>query len=407
MDINELIQSGIKSLAQRDLPTAREYFKMALGLDPLNESAWMWMSKAVESDSERTFCLKQVLKINPSNQAARTDLQKIAAQKSAPPTPKPDEPLPPYTPPSAPPRPPAETAPSPVPLVTAVPTQVEPVPPPEAPPVEPPPSVIPAPVVISPAAAPTPDPLPPIPAAPIIPQPAAPPSQNTCPVCGRNDAIRRVISIVEEGTERTTGTHTTTSETNVSGRQQHWGKNEYNFPKYMGSSKVSGTATTVDTHEVNLTQQTNLASQLDAPARPPEPKLKDSSCVDLIMMVGMPIASIVLTVVIFINSLGHNDFGQFIYEWSACWTFPVSLIVGELLILFLWRIPASKAAKDTYEVQMAIYEKNELAVWKRKMVIWERLFYCFRDHVVFDPAKQEFCDPPQIKSFVDRLDANR
>jgi hypothetical protein len=374
MDMNELLQNGIKSLAQRDLTTAREYFKMAIELDRHNESAWMWMSRAVETSTEKLFCLKQVLKINPNNQAARNDLQKLSSgEKAVSPPPATQKPVKPRS---------AESDPLPPPIIPAVPINNQ---------------------SLSRSATPAQGALTPLPTLQIETSEPDLPRQNNCPVCGRDDTIRRVISIVEEGTERTTGTHSTTTETSISGRQHHYGENQYHFPTYKGSSKISGSATSVGTTQVDLTRQSDLASQLMPPKRPPEPAQRDMSCVDLLMIIAVPILAVALTVIIFFNSISGGGFGQRVINWGTLWWFPTLLVLGELMLYYFWRRPVSKEGKIKHKEEMILYEQNELAAWKKQMFVYEQLYYCFRDHVVFDPKKQLFCDPTQLQSFLGKL----
>jgi hypothetical protein len=363
MEINELIQNGIQALAKRDLLTAREYFKMAIEMDRQNESAWMWMSKAVTEERNKVICLTQVLKINPNNQAATTDLQKVTSKR----------------------------------IVSAI-------TPPVAPPLRP---AIPQGLPTNSATKPT---IMPVQAS--INQPGItgvqPQQANVieanrqyvCPICKRADAIRRVISIVNEETERTSGTNTTTSETSISGKQHHWGENEYHFPKYMGTTNISGSGSTVGTTVIDLTRQSDLAAQLMAPVKPTEPALHDTGCVDLLMLLGVPLISIVITLYIFFSSYTVNSYGRRGLDWGTFVLLPIFIIIGELLLYFVWRRPAAKEAKKRYLSDIQLYEQNELEDWKQKMVIWERLYYCARDHVVFDPINQQYRDPRQTSTLI-------
>lgn len=49
----------------------------ALKQDERNETAWLWLSGAVDNDEERAICLENVLTINPANERARRGLEEL------------------------------------------------------------------------------------------------------------------------------------------------------------------------------------------------------------------------------------------------------------------------------------------------------------------------------------------
>lgn len=73
----ELIKAGRKKAGGRILTDI-------LNVDPENERAWLWVTACVDSDQERKYCLEQVLRINPNNQAAQKALAKLAPTNTAP-----------------------------------------------------------------------------------------------------------------------------------------------------------------------------------------------------------------------------------------------------------------------------------------------------------------------------------
>jgi hypothetical protein len=70
-EIDSLVQRGITALKAGNKTAAREFLEQALMQDIRNETAWLWLSGAVESDQERLECLEQVIAINPANTAAQ------------------------------------------------------------------------------------------------------------------------------------------------------------------------------------------------------------------------------------------------------------------------------------------------------------------------------------------------
>jgi len=76
----QLLKQGIAASRAGRFQDARRLLRQAIGLDPENESAWLWLSGAVDNLNERQHCLKQVLRLNPDNAHARAGLAWIEQQ---------------------------------------------------------------------------------------------------------------------------------------------------------------------------------------------------------------------------------------------------------------------------------------------------------------------------------------
>ncbi len=96
------LQEAIAALKAGQRKRARAILAHLLRQDPRNEEAWLWLSGAVERDSERLLCLRQVLAINPDNERARQGVELLLSKGVTLPTLAPAEPAP-AAPPSAPP----------------------------------------------------------------------------------------------------------------------------------------------------------------------------------------------------------------------------------------------------------------------------------------------------------------
>lgn len=70
-----MFQEVLASIERGDKAYARELLTLLLKDDPKNSRYWLWMSSAVETDRERVYCLKQVLRFDPSNQEAQLGLK--------------------------------------------------------------------------------------------------------------------------------------------------------------------------------------------------------------------------------------------------------------------------------------------------------------------------------------------
>jgi tetratricopeptide (TPR) repeat protein len=104
-DAERLLNEGISALKAGDQARARDLLGQAIRRNPRDERAWLWLSGAVNTDTERRQCLERVLTLNPQNAAARSGLAMLAAAADAPvaaPTPPAVAPaIPPAAPPPA------------------------------------------------------------------------------------------------------------------------------------------------------------------------------------------------------------------------------------------------------------------------------------------------------------------
>lgn len=65
--MDDLTRQGIDAFRAGKRDEARKLLLTAVKQNPDSESAWGWLYNVTENDRERIYCLKQVLRINPSN----------------------------------------------------------------------------------------------------------------------------------------------------------------------------------------------------------------------------------------------------------------------------------------------------------------------------------------------------
>ena len=80
--MNELTQKGINALKAGDRATARRLLAAAVKQDPNDAQAWLWLTGALDKDDERIACLRQVLRIDPTNPAAARGLAQILERRA-------------------------------------------------------------------------------------------------------------------------------------------------------------------------------------------------------------------------------------------------------------------------------------------------------------------------------------
>jgi len=87
MTAEDLLKQGIAALKTGQKALARSLLQQAIQQDKRNETAWLWLSGAVDTDDERRTCLENVLLINPNNSVAWQGLNaltKVATPSAAP-----------------------------------------------------------------------------------------------------------------------------------------------------------------------------------------------------------------------------------------------------------------------------------------------------------------------------------
>ena len=79
MNDKAALQQAIAAARGGRKAEARQLLQQILQANPGHEQAWLWLSAAVETETERIKCLKRVLALNPDNAAdpTRTAVPKL------------------------------------------------------------------------------------------------------------------------------------------------------------------------------------------------------------------------------------------------------------------------------------------------------------------------------------------
>ncbi len=82
------LRQAITAIKAGDKQTGKQILAKVLKADPRNEQAWLWMTEVVDRDEDRLKFLRNVLKINPNNEAVKRKLaalqRAVQPQKDAP-----------------------------------------------------------------------------------------------------------------------------------------------------------------------------------------------------------------------------------------------------------------------------------------------------------------------------------
>jgi len=77
-----LLRQGIAALKAGQKAEACRLLKQVVQQDKNSETAWLWLSGAVDTDRERIHCLRETLRINPNNQHAQRGLEQLESKAS-------------------------------------------------------------------------------------------------------------------------------------------------------------------------------------------------------------------------------------------------------------------------------------------------------------------------------------
>lgn len=212
-------------------------------------------------------------------------------------------------------------------------------------------------------------------------------ANDTCPVCKLNDKVEKVSGIVQRDSVTETGT------------RREYDEFDRNWKDMPFSSS----------------RKTELAEKLSAPPKPKpsfsrlwyflplsmwiayfvvwfSPIPRRAKWFILAMIGGMFAAAGVVAIV---GMLTRASPGQqitpiqlaVVISVITCFWAPVllSLVVYEVA---LWRESKRRHAE---------YESKILPRWEQQMRIWDGLYYCRRDDIVFDPTTQKTASPNNIK----------
>ncbi len=74
-----MFQEALAAVNHDERSRARDLFTRLLKINSNNYEYWLWMSAVVDTVRERTYCLKEVIRLDPQNQAARRGLIMVGA----------------------------------------------------------------------------------------------------------------------------------------------------------------------------------------------------------------------------------------------------------------------------------------------------------------------------------------
>ncbi|HLV44828.1 MAG TPA: hypothetical protein VKY39_07710 [Aggregatilineales bacterium] len=89
-NLDATLQQAIDAVQSGQREEAKQLLLEVLRVNPRSEAAWLWMSAAVQTRTERVRCLQQALEINPRNEKVIQALQALGIEVAPPPPPEPE-----------------------------------------------------------------------------------------------------------------------------------------------------------------------------------------------------------------------------------------------------------------------------------------------------------------------------
>ncbi len=89
IDANRLYQRGVAAARGGQRRVAAGLLTRSVQLDPRNERAWLWLSGVLDDPHQIAFCLRAVLKLNPTSERAQKGLRWLEERQLLRGTPKP------------------------------------------------------------------------------------------------------------------------------------------------------------------------------------------------------------------------------------------------------------------------------------------------------------------------------
>lgn len=191
-------------------------------------------------------------------------------------------------------------------------------------------------------------------------------SYARCPVCGRNDEVKKVSAILANQTQSMQGV--TIEKSSYQDHDGNW---------HTSTEKVPFSGT----------QSSLLAIKLQPPAQPKAQKPGSMWG----RYIVLSFASIYLIAAVVFLFGGLTSLGQF---------FMFGLLGGVLMLWYLWLNGKHEKEFLAFGQETQRIQEQELPKWQKAMERYGKLYYCFRDDCVFIPDGKYHALSDSVNAFV-------
>lgn len=211
---------------------------------------------------------------------------------------------------------------------------------------------------------------------------------NACPQCKRVDSVQKLSSIRAGGTQRTAGVSYTSGSSSIDGSTTY-----YSNSARVGSGQVSGSVLSSSSTSISAVAQSDLARVTAPPPEPQKPMKRISGAWIWIPIVALGGGLLITVAWMFNVSIGNNPLvvcGTPLLVWS---------LISGVIFAILTRLnePSFEAteAKNIENTQQYILE---YAAQQEALAVWNQLYYCHRDDIVFLPGTKYIVAPKDTMS---------
>jgi hypothetical protein len=207
---------------------------------------------------------------------------------------------------------------------------------------------------------------------------------NACPVCNRIDQVQKLSSIYAAQTQQTSSSSTTLGSADISAQSDYRNSQR----SHIGSGNMTGTMSSIHETTVSALGRTDLAKRLAPPKEVSKPHLKEykfTGWVDNVIPLLGSLAALTGAVMVGYELgflLGVVAFFVILFMWVVLMRAIESLIYSG----------RRRAAKREFE-GMQEYYRHELERQEKARTRWSKMYYCYRDDVVFMPGEQDGVEP--------------
>ena len=196
-----------------------------------------------------------------------------------------------------------------------------------------------------------------------------PPQNIDCPLCKAHDRVEKVSSVYQQGI----------SEGNYSGTS-------YQVGSAGGHLMVSKCVT-----RFSVTNQTQITQMLVPPLHPGQYYRSDNAGMGQIILGALLLFSVPLLLEVISNMPGVTNQAQL----------PITVGIIFMVILAVVFIPLGIIRNSRAHVAHTSRVQSAIPQWQQACANWDRLYYCLRHDIVFDPVDSaRYVRPAQIHTLL-------
>jgi hypothetical protein len=141
-----------------------------------------------------------------------------------------------------------------------------------------------------------------------------------------------------------------------------------------------------------ISAQTQLARQLSMPERPVAVRTENGTAGCMGTGAVWLVIGIIITIILGMTNFLANQLHRYMHDWPSAMKYAAIIcVIGFVItIIPVASIASRKSARELDRV------KAEQWAWDQMKLIWDRLYYCSRDGIVFPPNNTSNYTPAEL-----------